>query len=266
MFVEKDHFKSAVRRFAVSSLIALTTGVCLAGAGDSVNVFGALEVHSKSTNTIVSVPWVNLGPGEERPIRACDLVMTNNLSLGDTILVYNLDKRSIDQQYTGWVLSKTGWESITTVSTDGLSVAPEAELALVNRGKAFWLRRSHPMQGSEAVPFYLCGQYTASAAESVDIDPGSRELPIYHFLASPAGEDKCINDFDWKPYAVNDNDTISVPLNDVKGAFRIYFYDRSVGKWYYKMPNKNARNYNGIINAGTGFWYISRGGRMTVKW
>lgn len=265
--MDKKKFFEYSKVLMISSA-ALTASVGWAGAGDSINVFGIVEVQSKSTNTIVSVPWVHLGEGADRAIQACDLVLTNNLTEGDSLLVYNMDRRYVDQEYTGWALGADGWEPIITVTKDSLAMAPEAENALVKRGKAFWLRRQRPMEGTKAVPFYLCGQYTVNPAESVTIEAGSEEAPAYHLLASPAGVDKCINDYGWQYYNINTNDTITVPLNNVNGTSRLYRYDMEARQWYYTVssPLGSRKEYNGVINAGTGFWYISRGGRMTVKW
>lgn len=241
---------------------------CFAGAGDSVNVFGVVEVLSKSTNTIVSVPWVKLGVGDDQPIRVCDLVLTNNLSLGDTITVYPVDRRYEAQPFTGWVLAEDGWNSMITVTIDSQYVAPSAENASLRRGKAFCLRRQRPMNGTKAVPFYLCGQFTEAASDTVHIDPGTTNAPIYHLLASPAAEDRKLNDYGWKAAYIGDHDTISVPLNNKNGTARLYWFDREAGKWYYWKDTgwTSEKFYDGVISAGTGFWYISRGGEMTVKW
>lgn len=256
-------FKTIAMAFALTYVLG-----AYAGAGDSVNVFGILEVSSKSTNTIVSVPWVHLGEGEERSIRACDLVLTNNLTVGDTIMVYNIDRRYVDQEYTGWALGPDGWEPVTTVTQDALATAPEAENSLVKRGKAFWLSRQRPMAGTVAVPFYLCGQYTANPAESVTIEAGTADTPVFHLVASPVAADRCINDYGWKSYSINSNDTITVPLNNQNGATRLYRYSSESNMWYYteSSPLGSRRRFDGVIGAGTGFWYISRGGRMTLKW
>lgn len=250
-------------------IAAFCIGVAFAGAGDSVNVFGILEVSSMSTNTIVSVPWVNLGKGEEKSIRACDLVLTNNLTVGDMIFVYNADRRLSNQEYTGWVLGETGWEGLVNVTENKLYNAPDAENSLVKRGKAFWLQRQRPIEGGKAVKFYLCGQYSENAAEPVLIEPGTKEAPAYHLVACPSGEDRAINDFGWKGYNIDVNDTLEVPQNNINGVKTLYKFDHETDRWYYYKTSAwggSTKKYDGVAKAGTGFWYVSRGGRMTIKW
>lgn len=260
--------KSRSARIAVLVALLFATSSGWAGAGDSVNVFGMLEVHSKSTNTIVSVPWVQLGDLSNRPIRACDLVLTNNLSTGDSILVYSLDRRTASQRFVGWTLGANGWESMISVSAESLVLAPDAENTLIRRGKAIWLTRRRPLDdANNAIPFYLCGQYTVNPAEAVKIEPGDEQSPCFHFVACPVAEDRDLNDYGWHPYNIHDRDTIELPLNSANGARERYTYERATNRWYYWSKGRTKNKvYGGVVRAGTGFWYISRGGRMTIKW
>lgn len=259
-----------IGKMAVTFLVAVCSALYSinATAEDSINVFGVLEVHSKATNTIVSVPWVQLGYATNDAIRVCDLVLTNNLSAGDTIVVYDLDTRTENQAYEGWVLSNGGWASIVTVTENEVVDAPKADTARLRRGKAFMLSRRHPIEGGTAVPFYLCGQYTDANADGVEIAAGTMQTPVYHFLAAPYVEDKNLNDIGWNAANIGENDTILLPQNASDGATIIYNFDSSAGKWYYsvKSGRKMVKTYGGTIPAGTGFWYISRGGSMTLAW
>lgn len=235
---------------------------------ESINVMGVIEVSSKSTNTIVGVPWVQLGYATNDAIRVCDLVLTNNLTQGDEIKVYNLDARTANQEYNGWRLGASGWESVTMVNANAVNDSPSPEATGVRRGKAFWLTRQNPMEGTKAVPFYLCGQLVFASAESVSIAAGSTGTPVYMLIAPPFTDDYSLDDIAWDRMTIGEQDTISVPLNTDSGAARIYWYDAAKHKWYYTstVNRRKVAVYDSKIKAGTGFWYISRGGEGKIKW
>ena len=259
-----------VRLLVASFLLA---GVALM-AEESVTgstVFGILKVESTRANTLVSVPWAGASPAEgEAPVTVADLVKTANLTAGDRLLAYDAP----NGRYLGWVLQKDAegllaWTASATVAAGGLSVAPSEDAATLSRGGAFWLVRQEPVEADgRARPFYLQGQYAASAAQ-VAVAGGSAEAPAYTLLGNPGLAGVVFNDLDWGagPAA---GDTLSV----MDGAVpRILEWDAAAGEWYRMVPRvvggrvKNVRETGDRLPAGLGFWYVRRAAPgFTLTW
>ena len=162
------------------------------------------------------------------------------------------------------------WGSIGkfTLNTDGTmsaAVSADPQYKTIVRGQGVWLVRQNPTSG----PFYLYGQYTSVAA-TTDITAGSKNSPVWHLVGNASASDFVINS---KITAnVNSNDTIVIPTGS---APKVLTWNGS--NWGDDTATTNGviggktlafpcRDTNQSVPAGTGFWYVSRGGDPTITW
>ena len=129
---------------------------------ETVNQFAIMKVTSTATNTLVALPWRSLSANISNPaaITAANVVMTNNLTIGDWLLYY-------DGGYKGWHLTSEGWVGAASASVDGITVAAPAQNAELERGQAIWVVRADPSK-----PFYLYGQYQEASGTTTVVSGG----------------------------------------------------------------------------------------------
>lgn len=223
------------------------------------NVCGLLKITSDLNNTIIGVPWVEVGTGAD--VKVAKLVKTDNLTPGDMLYYYQ------NGTWNAWTFGAQGWERNTTVKVDGITVAAPQEAQGVARGKALILER----KGDVTKPFYLYGQFTSDAAAAQTITAGTASAPSYTLLASPKVE---AFDFNAEGKIVNPgvNDQIIIPKNGGDNTI-LTLQD---GKWGYRKATtakkfgKTVTTYTwtqaDALAAGTGFWYVSKGGTPTFNW
>lgn len=223
------------------------------------NVCGLLKITSDLNNTIIGVPWVEVGTGAD--VKVAKLVKTDNLAEGDMLYYYQ------NGTWNAWTLGAQGWGRNTTVKVDGITVAAPQEAQGVARGKALILER----KGDVTKPFYLYGQFTSDAAAAQTITAGTASAPSYTLLASPKVE---AFDFNAEGKIVNPgvNDQIIIPKNGGDNTI-LTLQD---GKWGYRKATtakkfgKTVTTYTwtqaDALAAGTGFWYVSKGGTPTFNW
>jgi len=235
---------------------------------DSVNVFGLLRVQSTLTNTIVALPWKALAAANAGSVKVADFVRTTNLKAGDKLLMYGAGGA-----YTGWTLASDGgaWQAITSVNLGGSLTAGAPSAVELPRGEGVWLVRSNPTDDKGvAIPFYVYGQYEA-VTETKSIVASSQNL-----VASPQTSAFDLN-ASGKISNPGANDRVLVPSN---GLNTVYFrtknnvWGREV-RTYDKVKDTNgferrketvSTNETAVVPAGTGFWYMSRGGTPTINW
>lgn len=224
------------------------------------NVCGLLKITSDLKNTIIGVPWVEVGTTPDADIKVAKLVKTDNLTAGDMLYYYNAGT------WNAWTLGADGWEPNTTVTVDGKTVAAPQGAQGIARGQALILERKDVTK-----PFYLYGQFTTAAAAAQSIVAGSATAPGYTLLASPKVE---AFDFNAEGKIVNPgvNDQIIIPKNGGDNTI-LTLQD---GKWGYRKATtakkfgKTVTTYTwtqaDALAAGTGFWYVSKGGTPTFNW
>lgn len=247
------------------------------GAGSVVvtgqNICGLMNVPSTTTYTMIAVPWVTVGnSSEEATMKVANLVKTDTLTAGDETTagdeLYYYDGTA----YFRWVLKtvdgKRAWTPTATTLKDakGADVtvtAPDEGYAL-NRGKGLFLVRQNT-----AAEIWLYGQYDASAV-SVAVTAGTTLSPAYTMIANPNATDYDLNGTDTKVTgAVGDQ----ILLGD--GGVTLYTY--KANGWTKTTTVK--KTINGVertfksdttegvtIPAGTGAWYVSKGGSLTIAW
>ena len=81
------------------------------------NVCGLLKITSDLKNTIIGVPWVEVGTTPDADIKVAKLVKTDNLTAGDMLYYYNAGT------WNAWTLGADGWGPNTTGTVDGKTVA-----------------------------------------------------------------------------------------------------------------------------------------------
>ena len=152
------------------------------------------------------------------------------------------------------------------LNDDGKTVAAPQDAQGIARGQALILERKDVTK-----PFYLYGQFTTAAAAAQSIVAGSATAPGYTLLASPKVE---AFDFNASGKITNPgaDDEIIIPNNGGESTI-LTLQD---GKWGTRVKNtvkrfgKTVTTYTWTeaepIAAGTGFWYVSKGGAPTINW
>lgn len=255
----------------MKSLIALTALTAAGAASAEVisgNTLCRIEVDSGATNTIVAVPLVKIGDGSAIPVT--ELVLTDNLSNGDTLLHKNGNK------WEAWVVANSAWTPLTIVEGMDASWTKGAANATLSRGDAVWVNRQDPTK-----KFYIYGQVTTAAATATAL-AGSSNSPAYTMMSAPTTDPA---GFQLNTLAVKrsagvfaDGDKIVVVDPNARLKRREYTYKTSTGNFSvesdvldptYGYPNGvtwTAVGNDVLIPVGCGFWYVSVGGNPTISW
>ena len=243
------------------------------------NTCGLVRIDSGSTNTVIGVPWVEVGTGAD--ITVAKLVSTANLTVNDELRYYD------GSNWYGWTLTSTGWQGLTTVTDVGNEQLnpPTATEAAIVRGKALVLVRQNPKTGDTVNPFYLYGQYAnATVAAQTIARVGS--APVYMLLASPYAAEFNLNG-EGKITGMGADDQV-IFYDSATGAQKFYKYFATAGAnnaagWCRETTTKEQVTRGGRtvtmtktvwasedtkIPAGQGFWYVaaSGSGSVTVNW
>ena len=229
----------------------------------SANTFGVLKVTCSAQKVIIATPWVEcLTAGN---VKVTDLVMTDNLAEGDAIIVY-----AGNNQFKSWRLNGSKqWSSVAVTGAGGTVTGGAAADAAIARGKAFWFVK---VSYSEPYDLYLYGQDTSATATSTVV-AGTPTTPAYSLVASPKTTAADLNSgvSFFTPNAPNAADEIRLPRTNLPDLAFTY----QDGQWGTKT-NKVEIGTTGryrtewvagcTIPAGTGFWYVSKGGSGTITW
>ena len=244
------------------------------------NTVGILRVADAvaSTNTVIAVPWQAFGD----KIAIGSLVYLGNRSDGDQLMAY-----AANGTYYSWTLKVEGstktWTPDKTVKTGSEEAveAPAASEFPISRGQGVFLKRINVKE-----PIYLVGRAPASgetvAATKTTLAASSESKPAWTLVAAPSTMDLDLNG-DSSPFgSANASDTIML-VSAGGVAMKIpYTYSSKDGKWG-RLVSKTVeetrangktvkytyteRSTEGCtIPAGTGFWYLNKGGEKTVEW
>ncbi len=231
-----------------------------AEAVTSANTFGVLKVNCSAKKVIIATPWVEcLTAGN---VKVTDLVMTDNLAEGDAIIVYS------GGAFRGWQLTAgKEWDAYAVSDAGGTVTAGDAASAAIARGKAFWFVKA---SYSEPYDLYLYGQDTTAAATS-SVTAGTSGSPAYSLVASPKTTEANLNSV--SGLTPNTADEIRIPRDNLPDV--IYTYKTGTGEnggWGTSVKTQVGSVYKKVwtkgcsIPAGTGFWYVSKGGSGTISW
>lgn len=247
--------------------LRLMMGVCALAAAAALgadvmgrNVCGLMNVPSDAKVTMIAVPWVTVG-GEADAMKVANLVKTDTLSAGDELYYYD------GSVYRCWRLSvDRKWQPATVALKDAqgndLSVqTPDASYALP-RGKGLFLVRQDATK-----EIWLYGQHS-TAPISVAVAAGTAGTPAYTMIANPNAEA-----YDLNTKGVGGAAGDQILLGD--GGTTLY--TRTETAWTRKTDVTKtiggvARTFKKdttegvVIPAGTGAWYVSKGGSPTIAW
>ena len=262
--------KNQLKQILGVSVFACALSVQATDVASSENVFGLLAVSSATTNTIVGTPWLATGGGA---VVVSNLVKTTNLTVGDKLYVINGFSK-----YDGWQLVAGGyWSPIGkfSIGADGQMTADagvQASDQTVTRGQGVWLVRNNPTDGSgNPNLFYLYGQASTTPVTTT-ITAGTEKAPTWHLVASASSTAEPFNFNSGITGTVNAKDTIVIPT-DTNPSILTY-----VNSAWCRQASSNYTHSSGIkisvpyldtnptVPAGTGFWYVSRGGSPTITW
>lgn len=246
--------------------LRLMMGVCALAAATALgadvmgrNVCGLMNVPSDAKVTMIAVPWVTVG-GEADAMKVANLVKTDTLSAGDELYYYD------GSVYRCWKLQGDAWQPTTVTLKDAkgndLSVqTPDASYALP-RGKGLFLVRQNATK-----EIWLYGQHS-TAPISVAVAAGTAGTPAYTMIANPNAEAYDLNE---KGVGGAAGDQILL------GDGGTTLYTRTETAWTRKTDV--TKTINGVdrtfkmdtadgvvIPAGTGAWYVSKGGSPTIVW
>lgn len=246
--------------------LRLMMGVCALAAATALgadvmgrNVCGLMNVPSGAKVTMIAVPWVTVG-GSADAMKVADLVKTDTLSAGDELYYYD------GSVYRCWKLQGGAWQPTTVTLKDAkgndLSVqTPDASYALP-RGKGLFLVRQDATK-----EIWLYGQHS-TAPISVAVAAGTAGTPAYTMIANPNAEA-----YDLNTKGVGGAAGDQILLGD--GGTTLY--TRTETAWTRKTDVTKtiggvARTFKKdttegvVIPAGTGAWYVSKGGSPTIAW
>lgn len=251
--------------------LRLMMGVCALAAATALgadvmgrNVCGLMNVPSGAKVTMIAVPWVTVG-GEADAMKVADLVKTDTLSPGDELYYYD-GATYFSWKLQGNVLQGNVWTPATVALKDAQGnpvtiQTPDASYALP-RGKGLFLVRQDATK-----EIWLYGQHS-TAQVSVDVAAGTAGTPAYTMIANP---NAVAYDLNAKGVGGAAGDQILL------GDGGTTLYTRTETAWTRKTDVTKtiggvARTFKVdttegvVIPAGTGAWYVSKGGSPTIAW
>lgn len=251
--------------------LRLMMGVCALAAATALgadvmgrNVCGLMNVPSDAKVTMIAVPWVTVG-GEADAMKVADLVKTDTLSAGDELYYYD-GATYFSWKLQGNVLQGNVWTPAATTKEDAKGnpvtiQAPDASYALP-RGKGLFLVRQDATK-----EIWLYGQHS-TAPVSVAVAAGTAGTPAYTMIANPNAEA-----YDLNAKGVGGAAGDQILLGD--GGTTLY--TRTETAWTRKTDVtktiggvvrtfKKDTTEGVVIPAGTGAWYVSKGGSPTIAW
>ncbi len=256
----------------LKSLLSLAALMATAAsfAVTSKAVLCRIEVDSGTQSTILSLPLESVGTTTPNQIAVTDLVMTDNLVDGDTMMVV------CDDQTYGWILENGAWKGAITVNGTTTSEGAEANKNL-NRGDAIWVNRTGT--GAEiSKPFYLYGQIATDNTDTImsqemgkattKMENDKTIVPAFTLVGNPNPADVDINSLTWTNVGTDDQivwgraDGLGVNIWEYKN--NKWGYNKTVttvvtvgGKELTKVDFEWTSN-DLTLPAGQGFWYVSK--------
>ena len=254
------------------SLSLVVAASALASEVPSQNVVGILRVDSSANRTVVAVPWVAAGIGDQ-DVKVTDIVKTSNLTpadgngyAGDTLNYYNGNSFEVWHLVPGESGGAPVWKPVTVVDAQGIDEGTSADVAGLPRGGAIILIRRDASK-----PFYLLGQVGVNAPASLDLAVGTKASPAYSLIAPPMIKDLGVDinsDITWLGVGANDEisiDQVSGPIVTCK--FKTDGEGNDAWKKGVWVNGELTWKDPPTIPAGTGFWFVSKSSKaVTVRW
>ena len=234
-------------------------------------VYGVTSPNTTKKLNIVSVPFAAIGDSSTN-VKVAKILDTGKLNAGDKVYVYSAS----GDTYNVWELKVSGteksWDPVTMVKVDDATDTTETTLmpfadATVARGGAFWVEIA-PGNESQIV---LIGQVAAVTGSKEITNIGSENAPAFTLCASPKAAAFDLNGNGAFTGGIAPTATLFEPGDTIQlssdgGAPTVFYY--MGGKWKHEVRTGFVKSWSedSKIPAGTGFWYISRGGAPTINW
>ncbi len=238
-------------------MMKLRLMICAMAAGTALfatdypssNVYGVLSVSDTATsNTVVGVPWMNIGEGTPAAVTLSNLVSTATLAAGDIVYLYE------NGTWLGYRLTSGVWEPLTTINGATVISPGSADAKALTRGTGIIIQRANNQN-----PIYLCGRYDATTV-STTVPANSMVL-----IANPKPTDVYIT-------TGSVGDQINIPKNG--GGMDMY--DRRSDGWYgttitqvggFDVTQKTKLDSGVLIGAGKGAFYKNSSNTdVTIQW
>ena len=250
--------------FAASLLLA---GAAFATATtvDSSYILGVMPLQVSSKEVIINIPWIESGK-LDNAVAVSNLVKTAGLAVGDSLLWYDTSSRG----YQGWhIESDNGtnrWVASTTVNMSGESKTVSAGSVELRRGQALILSRA----SSDATTIYIIGQDGSGVETSaVTISAGTTDSPSYTLFAPPSVSGLAVNSMTW---GISDVQSVVNDYILLSDGSQLRYRESTSGsgayvwiKYSYGDNGALIKNTAPTIPAGTGAWYVSKGGAPTIN-
>ena len=212
------------------------------------DTYGVLAVtDTTTTNTVVGVPWLNVGEGN---VTLSNLVSTATLENNDVIYFYD------DPTWYSYKVHGGVFVCVTTVNGSPVTPPPEADAKAFARGTGLIIQRANTVN-----PIYLCGRYYDNTMPVATSIPAKSKA----LIANPKTETVYIT-------AGSEGDKISIPGN---GATMTDYVRNSDG-WYATVTDttfgfpvtRKEKLDNGVpLAAGKGAFYTNNGtAAVTINW
>lgn len=209
--------------------------------------YGVLAVSdTTTTNTVVGVPWVNVGEGN---VTLSNLVSTATLAENDMVYFYE------GNTWYSYKVQSGVFVPVTTVNGENVTPPSAADVKAFARGTGLIVQRVNTTN-----PIYLCGRYDSTSPSATSVSAGSTAL-----IANPKTVEVKIT-------VGNVGDQISVPGN---GGTMNTYEKRSDG-WYgtvtdnslgFPITRKVKLDEGVPLAAGKGAFYVNKGeSAVTINW
>ena len=242
----------------------LAAGAAVASSVSSSTTFGVLKIPSHNAQTVVSVPWVAAGSGND--VKVKDFVKTTGMTEGDQLYLYNTTGDNAGK-FTGWVLDNNAWvaakvvsdedpETVDTPADFGSTQVVRDENATIAQGSALVIVRT---AANITDDIYIYGQYKADSLTNFPV--GFSTSAKFTTLFAPinlTGSAIHLNDqkngssqyLSWTNAKKGDK----IRLQDANGNVVTYTYTTG-GKWSYS--NSDTLGLTGTLQPGQGAWYVA---------
>lgn len=258
------------------TLATLTAAGTAAAAVYSNNTLCRIEINSAAKSTIVAVPLAKVGTGDPTkvgtgdPIPVTELVLTDNLENGDTLLHWN----KTDENWEAWSVNGSAWKPLTITQGMDTTWTKGADTATLARGDAIWVNRSNTSKS-----FYIYGQ-VATGGETTVVPPTDPATVAYTMMAAPTTDkdgfqlNTLVGKKTTGSFADGDMIVVSNPSDSKFGRMEYTFKSEKENFCSLEATRDDQDKVTGIawkvVNAtvpvGEGFWYVSKGGDPTIKW
>lgn len=249
--------------FAVSLLVA---GAAFADSTEvpTEYVLGVFPLSVSAGENIINVPWVESGT-TGAGVAVTNLVKTANLTEGDSLIWYNPGVGQ--QQFYGWhvvsneVSGIQYWEPTPSIDSYGEKTFMESDSATLSKGDAIILKVAN------AGTVYIVGQYAEGNGSGITVAAGTVANPVYTLFAPPVvSGDYAVSRMSFSS-TPNTKDEIWL-ANGAVLKYRQVSQENENYQWKKYTTTDNGLTYtidnNPTIPAGTGAWYVSRGGSPKI--